>query len=240
MSLESMPKSKNTIEIPQEAVIVLDFDDTLFDSNALKRLFFGRLASELWKDTEYIKRVYQQSKGLVDRNWFERFIELLDLSQEKVLSILEEIITSQPSGLIFEDAKNFMKKAKSLGHQVVILTAGPRDFQITKIKAAFKKAGINFKEGDIDIIVVTSKEDKIPKLKERASASWKAIMFFDDRLPQWVSSINGLVPVLVAREGVETQGDELAGARISSFKQVKFRQGWPEWSTASSLGRVLS
>ncbi len=236
MSLESMPKSKNTIEIPQEAVIVLDFDDTLFDSNELKGLFFDRLASDLWKSTEYIYGLYQQSKE-VDSRWFEKFSRLLNLIQEKVLSILEEIITSQPSGLIFEDAKNFMEKAKSLSHQVVILTAGPRDFQITKIKAAFKKAGINF-EGDI--IVVTSKEDKIPELKERASASWKAIMFFDDRLPQWVSSINGLVPVLVAREGVETQGDELAGARISSFEQVKFRQGWPEWSTASSLVRVLS
>ncbi len=237
MSLESMPKSKNTIEIPKGVVIVLDFDDTLFDSEALRGLFFGKLASELWKSIEYIYGLYDQSKE-VGSSWFEEFSKLLNLSQEEVLRILEKIITSQPSGLIFEDAKEFMKKVKSLGHQVVILTAGPKDFQMTKIKAAFKKAGINFEEGDI--IVVTSKEDKISELKERASASWKAIMFFDDRLPQWVSSINGLVPVLVAREGVETQGDELAGARISSFEQVKFGQGWPEWSTASSLVRVLS
>lgn len=118
-------------------MFIIDFDDTLFDTQAFKQ---ARL--EAMKDLGVSDELYWQTYKQAVRNHEgiftysnKRHAEVLAMhgfSEELVFRAFEEIEISQ---FIFPDTINFLEEIKSLGQPLVLLSLGDSEFQYLKVKA---------------------------------------------------------------------------------------------------------
>ena len=234
--MEHEPMITEQIEIPQDAMIVMDWDDVLFDRRKFDQAIeqsssdigfvnaFFRLLAKLTQKEYSLIQIYEFYEGFRDKAphwWFKPLCKELELEEKKVLEEVKKLINSHPTGFMFDDAIEFLKQAGQKWNKIYILSAWPTDLQKVKIKSALKKKWLNIPQEQI--IIVSSKDAKIEKL-ERISRDnqGKQVWFLDDRLPQWVDEVAQVVPVLVAREGVEPQWEEFGEHRINSLEQIRF------------------
>ncbi len=253
MSLEIMWEYDSKIEIQKWDTVVLDFDDTLFSRGEFGKDFFlvvAKLAlsakvrrkrrAAIWnrlknlfthkrqlKETlDQVNQYYQQLKS-EPITWFDNLCRMMGLDKEEVLSEVKKLIQNHSTGFMFDDAINFVKSLIDRSNKIVILTAGPWDFQQAKIEAAFAKAKLPI--DNIEIIVVKDTNNKLSPLKTIKSQNPGVVWYFDDRLPQGCKEVDWVTSVLVARDGVKTQGE--GEAVIRDFRKVIF---------PSDVGQALS
>lgn len=160
--------------------IFLDFDDTLFDTNA----FFVSLQDifeEFGISKEISLKSYQEIKAeFPSGGWcysFERHIEKLKQYvsfDEKGLRNRLMIYITTTERFLFSDVRDFLSSLKKNGHTLFILSFGDIQFQSAKIAGA----GIS---QFIERNIITD-EDKVVALQGEINDNEEEIWFFDDRI----------------------------------------------------------
>ncbi|MFA6424111.1 MAG: HAD family hydrolase [Candidatus Magasanikbacteria bacterium] len=121
-------------------MFLVDFDDTLFDSQALKRALL-KAASECGVSEEVFWQSYKQAYHLPDGRFAyhtDRHAEVLGemgFDKNKIKEKLQNII-SKLDQFRFSGTISFLNKIKSSNEQVVLLSLGDPSFQQIKVEGA--------------------------------------------------------------------------------------------------------
>ncbi len=120
-------------------MFILDFDDTLFDSQAFRQSRFDAIkyigvSKKEFQET-YIEARNDSDGFFVYSN--ERHADSLSkigYDKEEVLNILQGKSTSTMQDFLFPDTLLFLEKIKSFNEPMILLSLGNSDFQKLKIK----------------------------------------------------------------------------------------------------------
>lgn len=152
-----------------------DLDNTLYETARLTTLMVGEIAKNISDEKkmnfdEVLEEIKPQFNSTNDNifSYAEKMANKYEIDSEKVVKAVNDIIFNG-EGLVFEDARNFLKKAKEKGHKLILLTytTGNQEYQLQKIFGA-KIAGY------FEQIIVTA------QLKYTLDIDYKNGVFFDD------------------------------------------------------------
>lgn len=180
--------------------IIIDFDHTLFDTDALKRDLAGALG-EFGIKSDLFWETYPKALQFVSGEMGYNTIKHLEILQKSVSfdssaakKKLDEVINNSKNYL-FPDTLNFLSRMVGLNVPLILLSRGERAFQNAKIRAA----GIDryFRE-----IHLTS-EKKVSILPQLIKGDAKHIFFINDHLEETrevMSAFKEIKPVLLRRK----------------------------------------
>ncbi len=161
------------IYIQVMATIIFDLDYTLLNSDTIKKEI-GALFKELGIPEKKIDHAYKvHRKNLGGRTGiFEHIEELKKNGYDVPDKVAKSYLSSSMKHHLFEDVEKILKKLKSGGHRLIILTLGLDYFQKFKIK----KSGIKkFFEKNIYVC-----EEKNKETIERIKLTDEKIYFIND------------------------------------------------------------
>ena len=121
-------------------MFIIDFDDTLFDTNAFKRARQKILKAQGVSDEIYEKsyqEAYNNSLGINTYN-NRKHAEVLanyGFNKQAVVSSLEEL-NIFAKDLLFPDAINLLEYLKNTNQKLILLSLGESSFQKMKIESA--------------------------------------------------------------------------------------------------------
>lgn len=139
-------------------MFIVDFDDTLFDTQAFKqeRLVALRhlgVSDELYWET--YKRAYNDEDGNVTYT-NERHAAAFagtDIDQNKVLEALSDISKNRAQEFLFRDAVQFLKKLRVHNQPIILLSLGASSFQHAKV------SGTNIDQHVDRVVIVDSAKE---------------------------------------------------------------------------------
>jgi len=119
----------------KKVILVLDFDDTLFEAKRLKQDIFSLFEKEFRIARAVVEDVYTQSKH--GGYSMEKHAALLqaqapDVSADKIRTAMEAFYTTM-QGYVFPDVLPVLERLKAKGVELILLTYGEHDFQSRKI-----------------------------------------------------------------------------------------------------------
>ena len=180
--------------------IIIDFDHTLFDTDALKRDLSGAVA-EFGVNGDLFWETYPKALQFVSGEMGYNTEKHLDLLQKSVSfntaaakSKMDAVI-SNSKNYLFPDTLNFLSRMVGLNVPLILLSRGERAFQNAKIRAA----GIEryFRE-----IHLTS-EKKVSILPQLIKGDAKQIFFINDHLEETrevMQAFKEIKPVLLRKK----------------------------------------
>lgn len=180
--------------------IIIDFDHTLFDTDALKR-DLSRAIGEFGVKSDLFWETYPKALQFVSGEMGYNTDKHLDILQKFVSfdaatarSKMDKVIGNSKNYL-FPDTLNFLSRMVGLNVPLVMLSRGDRAFQNAKIRAA----GIEryFRE-----IHLTS-EKKVSILPQLIKGDAKHIFFINDHLEETrevMQAFKEIKPVLLRRK----------------------------------------
>lgn len=121
-------------------MFLIDFDDTLFDSQALKRALLS-VAQECGVSEDIFWQSYKKAYNLPDGrfayhvNRHANVLGEMGFDKEKIQKQIQAVI-AKIDQFLFTDAKTFLNKIKSLNEQVILLSLGDPSFQEIKVNGA--------------------------------------------------------------------------------------------------------
>ena len=192
--------------------LYVDFDRTIFDTDGLEmevkklRNDYG-VSDAIWK--KYVKE-YRNSHDTLFNMYNIMYIICLNENVDfNILSGLDNIITNKSDSFIFEDAVDFINKAKILNLEINMLSFGDYKFQGKKIiNTTISK--------QFDNIFITP----INKFERDDLVYYKNGIFFDDN-PKDVEGLyerNPLDVIRIRRDGVKYSDIDL---KYSHIKEVR-------------------
>ncbi len=113
--------------------IYIDFDHTLFDTDT----FLNDLCEVIIKNNIDMD-LYNKYRIKEKKQGFNIFKIVDDIRKEvsidsKILDSLHKVL-SDSNKYVYDDSLSFIKKAKEMGYQIVLLTKGNKEFQLEKIR----------------------------------------------------------------------------------------------------------
>lgn len=147
-------------------MFIVDFDDTLFDTQAFKKARV-EAAKTLGISKEVFWKAYKNARNDEVGNFVytsERHAEILGsvgFVKEQILQVFKEV-DAHAGRYIFPETIEFLKKIKAFGQPMILLSLGQPEFQYIKVKAC----GIE-KYFDRIFMVDLEKEKVIEELQEK-------------------------------------------------------------------------
>lgn len=178
-------------------IIVIDFDDTLFNTTVLRNDIKDELR-RLGIGPDLFERTYQKIKDL---HGYNLYLHLMLLASDYNLDMIKakksfDGIMKQLNRYLFDDATQFLSKLKDRGHFSVIYTYGNKIFQQDKLKACDM-------DDQVDDVFITPKENKLDLFFDYYNKDLDKILFIDNN-PDILMNVNTLFPqievVQVARQ----------------------------------------
>lgn len=175
-------------------LLILDLDNTIFDTASLK----NDLAKSLIKfgvSENLFFRIYQKIRK---EHPYSHEVYLKFLSEEKNIEkrkakIQLERLDRRLTKYLYPDAVWFLKKMKKKNARLVLLSYGDKEFQKTKIEKT--KIGSFF-----DKVIVTNKKNKVPFVAKLIKNSNKKVFFINDD-PKEISQVSekfkNIIPINV-------------------------------------------
>lgn len=157
--------------------VIIDFDDTLFNTQALKlelARVFGKFGISQEKFAETYQKVYQDQNGRAQYDLI-RHLDLLvfpALNKEQALSEINQLL----KGLRLAGVPEFLSALKQKGFYLILLSLGGERFQKQKIEAAGIK---NYFDE-----IITVDEPKIKVMKQLIGSSAGEIIFINDKIKE--------------------------------------------------------
>jgi hypothetical protein len=181
--------------------IILDFDDTIFNTYNLMQEFFKVFQKERFTEDQFWN-TYRECKrisGDFDKNLFmDLSYKIKIFDKEKINEEINSIV-KKSSKFIYPDffnfAENFIKE------DLILLSFGVTDFQKIKIKSSeiipyFKKVVITSNDKTVDLESIFNKNNS------------EKIFFIDDRGEQ-IDKIKGKLPRIVTMKIERPQGGHI-------------------------------
>lgn len=192
-------------------MIIIDFDDTLFDTESFKQARFKKL-EKLGIDEDIYWETYKKARGNPDKSGNysdEMHAQMLaekGFNKEKVILALNSV-TNRFKDFLFFDADGFLKKLKSLNQPMVLLTHGDPGFQEFKVK------GIGISRYFDKIFITQDAKDKILK-KLLDNIPGKKVWFINDKVEETMylsKKFPQLRPILKISEAIPIEEYKKSG-----------------------------
>jgi phosphoglycolate phosphatase-like HAD superfamily hydrolase len=165
-------------------MIICDFDNTLYDTETLKELFYNIITVHNI-DLEEAKKIYKISRdsdGIKASLNLDNFILKVrenlknkdkELNKTEVDKIIKEINRRK---LVLPDANGLLRKLRKKERKMILLSLGEEEFQKHKLK----KSGL---ERFFDEVVITDdvNQGKIIEIKRILNGEELDILFFNDK-----------------------------------------------------------
>jgi len=212
--------------------IVLDFDDTIFNTHRLMREFLEIVKKFGFTEEEFFG-AYQECKKIMGYFDPKTIIELLNKAKpfDKVKAEKEiDLILSDLSNFVYSDFFDFVKDFKK--ESLILLSFGAIDFQEIKIENSgitsyFQKVIITQRDKTEDLknILRQTQDDK--------GNEGEKIFFIDDKTVQ-VDNIKNKFPEIITMKLKRPQGvDIMTDSKITDYtvknlnevKEIIFRLG---------------
>ena len=205
-------------------MFIIDFDDTLFDTqsgfsgarvSALKP--FG-ISEQLYKETYLKARNNPNGEVIYNNRRHAQVLRQYGFSEDDVFETLEA--SCKPARLkffLFPDAIDFLKKLKSLGEPMVLLSLGEKEFQYQKIKALQME-----KYFDRIFMTNTEKDKTMKEILEYVSD--KVIWFINDKINE-TKAMHSLFPIL----------RPLLKQSLVESPEAYRASGWPHYKTLTEI-----
>ena len=118
-------------------MFIIDFDDTLFDTQNFKKELAYSLKN-IGVDEKLFWQTYKEARMLPDRNFsysFERHADILEKKNFNKKQILENLneVKSKIKKFLFPDTKIFLEYLQSFHQELHLLSLGDKDFQEIKV-----------------------------------------------------------------------------------------------------------
>lgn len=198
--------------------IVLDFDDTIFNTYGLMREFLKVFQKEGFNEDQFWQ-IYKQCKkkvGDFDKDLFvDLFYKLRVFDKEKISKKINSII-AKSNVFVYSDFFDFVLNYKK--EELILLSFGTTKFQEDKIK----NSGISKYFNEV-IITTKNKADDMEDIKKEYK---EKIIFIDDKA-EAIDNVKKRFPDVVAMKMVRTQGghteteSELTDYIIQDFYKSK-------------------
>ena len=122
----------------EHIILVLDFDDTIFQSKIFKKDLFDGIAEHLGVSLDVVQQTYDEIKK--DGYAIEPHVALIkksspDAQEEKLTPFLANLFSSLEKYL-FDDVLSVLESLKQKGVVMILLTYGAHDFQSQKVSGA--------------------------------------------------------------------------------------------------------
>lgn len=180
--------------------VIIDFDDTLFNTQALKlelARVFGKYGISQEKFAETYLKIYQDQNGRAQYD-VVRHLDLLSqefktLDKEKILAEINQLL----KGWRLAGVPEFLSALKQKDFYLILLSLGGERFQKRKIEAAGIK---NYFDE-----IITVDEPKIKILKDLIGSLGEEIIFINDKIKETQEAkavFPSLKPILLMREDI--------------------------------------
>lgn len=201
--------------------IIIDFDDTLFDTAALKAdllVLFARFGVSVEKFWETYKMTYTQN-DLAAYN-LGRHIDIicqeLPNLDKKSLSAQAGAILKNGKRYLIDGAEDFLNKLRNLGVPLILFSLGDAEWQKQKVDSA--GVAIFFHK------VIFTGRKKTEVIQPLIKAAIGDIIFINDKIKETkeVATLSDRIkPILRVKKGIQ----------VSEYEQ----SGWPFFSTLSEI-----
>lgn len=181
--------------------LIIDFDHTLFDSNALKRELvrvFGAVGvpeKEFWATYREARNPRENAVGYSPERHIAAIASLLPaVPRAKLYTAVEELV-SRTKEFLFPDALDFLTRMVALAVPTVIYSRGDRSFQMSKITAC----GVDRIVSDIH---VTTAPKAVGGLKALIRETDKLVYLINDLIDETVDvcvNFPSVTPILIRR-----------------------------------------
>ncbi|MFA7315034.1 MAG: HAD family hydrolase [Candidatus Magasanikbacteria bacterium] len=150
-------------------MIIIDFDDTLFDTQGFKHELVRSLES-LGISAELFWQTYNEARMLTDGNFsysFERHARILErqgFDYDKVLQNFS-LVKAKVKYFLFSDTIDFLESLKKSGHDLYLLSLGDSNFQKLKLEQCgiekyFKQVFFRGKDKELVVKEILDKNKK--------------------------------------------------------------------------------
>lgn len=198
--------------------VIIDFDNTLFDSGDFKVALASSLAP-FGVSEEVFWGTYLHARDEGDGGCTYRFEKHVDLLAERVamdrlaaLAALRSVL-SRADEFLYPDAKEFLSRLISLGVPTAILTHGDPEFQRAKLAAS----GV---DRMVDSVVATDRK-KVEVLPELIGTGNGLDYFVNDHLDETVAvkeAHPSVIPILKRRP--DQPPERYLGLRMLNFRTL--------------------
>lgn len=122
----------------------IDFDNTLYETAKLTVLMIEAIAKNIAEERnmnfkEIAEKIKPQFNSTNDNifSFAEKMAGLYETNSQKAINAVNNILFNGEK-LVFEDARDFLKRAKENGHRLILLTytTGNQEYQLQKIYGA--------------------------------------------------------------------------------------------------------
>ena len=169
-------------------ILVFDLDDTLIDTQMIKRILFD-YAGSLGCSEKQIKSMYVEirDKGFT----LEKYASVLaDIAHRPIQEILAEIraeIMNYRDELVYKDAVDFLELCKRMGIKLHLFTFGSSVWQAEKIEfLGLKKY---FDQTVSTNNEVKGKMEELSKIVGKGDGDGDDIVLFNDKLKEIVAAL---------------------------------------------------
>lgn len=171
----------------------IDFDNTLYETAKLTVLMIEAIAKNIAEERnmnfkEIAEKIKPQFNSTNDNifSFAEKMAGLYETNSQKAINAVNNILFNGEK-LVFEDARDFLKRAKENGHRLILLTytTGNQEYQLQKIYGA--KIAEYFDE-----LIITT------KLKYTLDLDYTKGIFIDDD-PRDLNGLYEKNPIKVIR-----------------------------------------
>lgn len=199
--------------------IILDFDNTLFNTDNFKVALSSSLKPFGVTD-ELFWGTYRQARESADGQFaysFEKHVDLIagrlpGLHKEASVAALKSVL-ARADDFLYPDAKDFLSRIISLGIPSVLLTRGDPAFQTAKISAC----GV---DKLVERVIITE-QPKIERVGECIAGLKGTVYFVDDHLDATLEiqkRYPTIVPILKRRPDLPPE--RYLGSRILNFRTL--------------------
>jgi len=125
--------------IPSACTLFVDFDHTLYDSDAFLRGLHRAMAPSVsWRRFHSAFERLTESSGDVPYDPAAHLEHLLrdQLSPEPIGARLAEFVERRSGAFLYDDAKSFLDQMRSHGCRVELLTYSKRDVRLSQLRSA--------------------------------------------------------------------------------------------------------
>jgi phosphoglycolate phosphatase-like HAD superfamily hydrolase len=198
--------------------VILDFDNTLFDTGDFKVALASSLAPFGITD-ELFWGTYLHARDVGDGGCTYRFEKHVDLLTDRApldriaaLASLKSVL-SRAEDFLYPDAKEFLSRLIALGVPTIVLTHGDPEFQRAKLAAT----GV---DKLVDEVLATDRK-KIDVMSDIVGGDKGLVYFVNDHLDETVSVKNAeprIIPILKRRPDLPPE--RYLGLRMLYFRTL--------------------